>query len=55
MGMGEKGSLWDYMNTNHVYETFENCKALQNLKNLSFNKKIIIMNNTCFFTTLTKE
>ena len=35
-GMGKKGHygiIW-----NHVYESFENCKALYNLKNLSFNK-----------------
>ena len=32
-GGGEKGLLCDYMY--HVCETFENCKALQNLKSLS--------------------
>ena len=32
---GEVGLPWDYINT--VCKTCENCKALQNLKNLSFN------------------
>ena len=35
-GKGYHGIIW-----NHVYETFENCEALQNLKNLSFSKKIL--------------
>ena len=35
-GKGYHGIIW-----NHVYETFENCEALKNLKNLSFSKKIL--------------